>query len=77
MEEDRARWYSYVIAGKIPFWYFLTKFEGFTEQEAKELENSATPQELGLFQERDKNKDNDSSNKENDLDDNQENKIAE
>lgn len=45
VEEDRARWYSYVIAGKIPFWYFLKKFEGMTEEEAKELEAAATPQE--------------------------------
>lgn len=72
VEEDRARWYSYVIAGKIPFWYFLTKFEGFTEKEAKALEDSATPQELGLFEERDKNKDNDSGNRNDNSDDNQE-----
>jgi hypothetical protein len=26
-EEDRARWYGYVVGGKIPFWYYLTKFE--------------------------------------------------
>lgn len=37
VEEDKARWYSYVIAGKIPFWYYLQKFEGFTEEEAKAL----------------------------------------
>ena len=37
LEEDRNRWYSYVISGQIPFWYFLVKFEGMTEEEAKEL----------------------------------------
>ena len=45
VEEDRARWYSYVVAGKVPFWYFLKKFEGFTEEDAKALEQSAVPQE--------------------------------
>jgi len=50
VEEDRARWYSYVIGGKVPFWYFLTKFEGFTEEEAKEMEKNATPQDMQLFQ---------------------------
>ncbi len=49
-EEDRTRWYSYVIAGKIPFWYFLQKFEGFTEEEAKALSAQAKPeQNEGLF----------------------------
>lgn len=36
-EEDRARWYSYANSGKIPFWYYLVKFEGMTEEEAKEM----------------------------------------
>ena len=44
VEEDRARWYSYVVAGKIPFWYYLTKFEGFTEEDAKAIEAQAQPQ---------------------------------
>lgn len=44
-EEDKARWYSYVTAGRIPFWYYLTKFEGFTEEEAKLLEKEAQPKE--------------------------------
>lgn len=45
VEEDRARWYSYVVAGKVPFWYFLQKFEGFTKEDAKALEAAAQPQE--------------------------------
>ena len=36
-EEDRARWLSYAQQGFIPFWYFLTKYEGMTEEEAKAL----------------------------------------
>lgn len=44
-EEDKARWYGYVSAGKIPFWYYLMKFEGFTEQDAKALEKEAQHKE--------------------------------
>ena len=49
-DEDKARWLSYANAGRIPFWYYLTKFEGFSEEDAKalvaEMEES---QENGLF----------------------------
>jgi len=44
VEEDRNRWYSYVISGHIPFWYFLTKFEGMTEDEAKQIAEQTAPQ---------------------------------
>lgn len=44
-EEDRARWLSYVNAGRVPFWYYLVKFEGYTEEDAKELEAQAKPKE--------------------------------
>lgn len=37
-EEDKANWYKYVQAGKIPFWKYLVKFENMSEEEAKELE---------------------------------------
>lgn len=40
-EEDKARWYSYVTAGRVPFWYYLVKFEGYTEEDAKQLEKAA------------------------------------
>lgn len=40
-EEDKARWYSYVTAGRVPFWYYLVKFEGYTEEDAKKLEAAA------------------------------------
>ena len=43
-EEDRARWYGYVADGRAPFWYYLTKFEGFSEQEARALEKAAAGQ---------------------------------
>ncbi len=36
-EEDRNRWYRYVADGRAPFWYYLTRFEGYSEQEAKAL----------------------------------------
>lgn len=48
-DEDRARWYGYVVAGKIPFWYFLMKFEGFSEEEAKAIEKQARPKEPTLY----------------------------
>ena len=48
-DEDRARWYGYVVAGKIPFWYYLVKFEGFSEEDAKAIEAEAQPQEPTLF----------------------------
>lgn len=43
--EEKARWYSYVSAGRVPFWYYLVKFEGFTEADAKALEQEAKPKE--------------------------------
>lgn len=48
-EEDRARWYGYAASNRIPFWYYLVKFEGFTEEDAKALEAEAQPKELTLF----------------------------
>lgn len=48
-EEEKARWYSYVTQGKIPFWYYLTRFENMTEEDAKALEATAQPKEQTLF----------------------------
>ena len=48
-EEDRARWFGYVTAGKVPFWVYLTKFEGYTEEEAKAMEAEAAPKMPTLF----------------------------
>ena len=50
-EEEKARWLSYVSMGKMAFWRFLVKFEGMTEEEAKEIEQEAmqTGQTQTLF----------------------------
>lgn len=48
-EEDKLTWYKYVVAGKIPFWYYLVKFEGISEDEAKRLEEEARPKTPTLF----------------------------
>ncbi|MBR2680049.1 MAG: hypothetical protein IKE23_04745, partial [Exiguobacterium sp.] len=40
-EEDRARWYQYVMAGQVPFWKFLVMYEGYNEDEAKEIQQLA------------------------------------
>lgn len=49
-EEDRARWWQYVVQGKVPAWLYFVKFEGMTKDEAvsmtKEAENT---QAKGLF----------------------------
>lgn len=43
VEEDRARWWGYVLAGVVPKWKFFTMFEGMTEDEAKEMIAEAEP----------------------------------
>lgn len=48
-EEDKANWRSYATQGKIPFWYYLVKFEGLTEEEAKALVKEAEPKTPTLF----------------------------
>ena len=48
-EEDRARCYGWVQAGRYPFWMYLVKFEGYTEEEAKEIEAAAAPKQPTLF----------------------------
>jgi len=48
-EEDRVRWFGYVTAGKVPFWRYLMKFEGYTEEEAKAVEAEAAPKVPTLF----------------------------
>lgn len=53
-EEDKARWWGYVQAGRVPFWLYLTKFENMSEEEAKEVCKAATEEnkEPVLFEER-------------------------
>lgn len=48
-EEDKVRWYGYATSGKIPFWYYLVKFEGMTEEEAKAITSEANPPATSLF----------------------------
>lgn len=48
-EEDRARWWSYVVQGKVPAWKYFVKFEGMTEDDAKAMVTEAQPKETGLF----------------------------
>ena len=48
-DEDRNRWWSYVISGQIPAWYFFQKFEGLSEEDAKALIEQATPHTESLF----------------------------
>lgn len=48
-DEDRARWWGYVMAGKVPTWRFFVKFEGMTEEEAKAMEKEAQPKTPSLF----------------------------
>ena len=48
-DEDRARWWGYVSAGKVPAWMFFVKFEGMTEEEAKAMVTEAAPKQPTLF----------------------------
>lgn len=48
-EEDRARWYSYASSNRVPFWYYLVKFEGLTEEDAKALVKESEPKMTQLF----------------------------
>lgn len=48
-DEDRARWWGYVVSGKVPAWRFFVKFEGMTEDEAKEMVAETAPKQSGLF----------------------------
>lgn len=40
-DEDRTRWLSYANSGKVPFWYYLVKFEGMTKEDAIALTDAA------------------------------------
>ena len=50
-EEDKQTWWKYVVQGLVPFWYYLTKFENLSEEEAKTLVEEAQQKEKTLFQE--------------------------
>lgn len=48
-DEDRQRWWGYVVAGKVPTWMFFVKFEGMSEEDAKAMIAEATPKQPTLF----------------------------
>lgn len=48
-EADRARWWGYVQANKVPAWMFFVKFEGMPEDEAKAMVQEAQPKTPTLF----------------------------
>lgn len=50
-EEDKARHWQYVQAGKFPLWRYYVKFEGYSEEEAKGIVKEARGEqkEPGLF----------------------------
>lgn len=50
VEEDRARWWGYVQAGRVPAWMYFVKFEGMTEEEAKAMTTEAEPKTPSLFE---------------------------
>ena len=49
VQEDRQRWWGYVVSGKVPAWKYFVKFEGMSEEEAKEMIAEATPKQPTLF----------------------------
>ena len=51
-ESDKLTWWQYVQSGKMPFWRYLVKFEGYDEETAKEIqEETNISTEKGLFDE--------------------------
>jgi A118 family predicted phage portal protein len=44
-EEDKTRWYQMATSGFIPKWMYLVRFEGFTEEEAKMIQEEVEPKE--------------------------------
>ena len=48
-DEDRSRWWGYVVSGKVPAWMFFVKFEGMTEEDAKAMTAEAQPKTPRLF----------------------------
>ena len=48
-EEDKSRWWGYVVAGKVPAWRYFVKFEGMSEEDAKAMLDEAQPKEPSLF----------------------------
>lgn len=51
LEEDKASWWKYVVANKVPAWMYFVKFEGMSEEEAKAMVQEALPKQPTLFPE--------------------------
>ena len=49
LETDRARWWGYVVAGKVPAYKYFMKFEGMSEEDAKAMIEEAAPKQPTLF----------------------------
>ena len=49
LETDRARWWGYVVAGKVPAYKYFMKFEGMSEKDAKAMIEEAAPKQPTLF----------------------------
>ena len=49
LETDRARWWGYVVSGKVPAYKYFMKFEGMSEEEAKAMVEEAAPKQPTLF----------------------------
>ena len=50
-EEDKASWWKYRLQGDIPPWMYFVKFEGMSEDEAKETVEAAMVKPPDLFEE--------------------------
>ena len=48
-EEEKSRWWGYVISGKVPAYKYFMKFEGMSEEEAKQMVLDAEPKQRMLF----------------------------
>ena len=49
-EEDKQTWWKYVQSGKVPMWMYLVKFEGFSEEEAKNIQAESKEENMDLLQ---------------------------
>jgi A118 family predicted phage portal protein len=49
LEEDRQRWWGYVVSNKVPAWMYFMKFEGMSEEDAKAMVTEAAPKQPALF----------------------------
>ena len=49
LETDRARWWGYVVAGKVPAYKYFMKFEGMSEEDSKAMIEEAAAKLPTLF----------------------------